>query len=99
MNENKGLSYEEMVRGATCSHAHDPGLTSIESVGPTGGARPDEKRKLVTRQIGDFEISIIVDDRGQFVDVADIRLKRDFLTVPQRIAGTGYIDVEEFYRE
>jgi hypothetical protein len=36
---------------------------------------------------------------GEFVRIVEIRAARDFLSPSQRVAASGYHDVEEFYKD
>ena len=63
------------------------------------GSTPGERQKLVVVPHGRFEVCLCLTEDDRFVCVTEIRVKKDFLTTDQRIANTGYLDVEEFYQD
>ena len=46
-----------------------------------------------------YEIWVRLTEDGKFVDIAEVRINRDFLSPTQRVGKSGYFDVDEFYRE
>jgi len=64
------------------------------------GADLEEKRyKLVAVPYENFEIVVRLSEDNRFLGVAELRIKKDFLSPEQRVANTGVFDVDEFYRE
>ena len=67
-----------------------------ESTGSSSG-KQGQKRVVVSH--GQYEIVVRLTEDGRFVDVDELRIKRDFLSPEQRVAGSGYFNVDEFYEE
>lgn len=66
---------------------------------PTGSLQDDKNLREVIYPFGKYEIKIIVDEIDRFIGISEIRLNKDFRTISQKIESTGYVDVEDFYRE
>lgn len=67
--------------------------------GSTGPDPRVQRRKLVAVPYENFEIVLCLSEDDRFLGVAELRIKRDFLSPEQRVANTGVFDVDEFYRE
>ncbi len=72
----------------------------LVSRGDTGlSARPEESLRLVEVRIDNYLISVAVDANGHFRGITRIAAAGDFLTPMQRLASTGFHDVDQFYRD
>ncbi len=67
--------------------------------GSTGADLDENRHKLVTVPYENFEIVVCLSEDNRFLGIAELRVKRDFLSPAQRVANTGVFDVDEFYRE
>jgi len=64
------------------------------------GNRVSKRNKLIHYPFGKFEILVELADDNQFIGVKEIRLRKDFRTITQRLASSkGVHDVDEFYQE
>jgi len=59
----------------------------------------EESLRLVEVRIDNYLVTVAVDANGQFRGITRIAAAGDFLTPMQRIAASGYHDVEQFYRD
>ncbi len=55
--------------------------------------------KLVVVPYGQYEVVLRFTDDDHFAGIEEIRVNKDFLSLSQKIARTGHLDVDEFYRE
>jgi hypothetical protein len=46
-----------------------------------------------------YEIKVLVDSYGKFIGINEIKINKDFRSLKQKIESTGYIDVEDLYKE
>jgi hypothetical protein len=46
-----------------------------------------------------YVIGIILDSNNKFIDIVEVREKRDFLSTKQRLSKRSVVDVDEFYKE
>jgi len=67
--------------------------------GATGSNIEPTRYKTVVYPFGRYEIMVKLGPANEFIGIEEVRLNRDFLSYQQRIASTGFHDVEEFYRE
>jgi hypothetical protein len=58
-----------------------------------------QSHKLVVVPYGGCEVVVCLTEDNRFVGIRELRIKRDFLTPEQRVSTSGYLDVEEFYRD
>jgi hypothetical protein len=65
----------------------------------TGSVSGGHRHKVVVVPYGRFEISVCLTEDNRFVGVTEIRVKKDFRNIDQRIANSGYFDVEQFYQD
>ncbi len=56
-------------------------------------------RKRVEVPYDNLVIVVELTLSGQFIGISEIRIRRDFLSNPQRVAASGFHDVDEFYKE
>lgn len=63
------------------------------------GSNFGEQYKCVVVPYGRFEIELCLTEDGRFVRVTEVRVKKDFRTIDQRLANTGSFDVEQFYQD
>ena len=71
------------------------GLTQ-ESTGPIPG---QEEQTTQIVPYDRYEIVVRLTRSGRFLGIAELRVKKDFLSPGQRVANSGYLDVDEFYQE
>ncbi len=67
--------------------------------GSTGAELDENRQKLVAVPYENFEIVVCLSEDNRFLGIAELRIKKDFLSHEQRVANTGVFDVDEFYRE
>lgn len=67
--------------------------------GSTGADLDENRQKLVAVPYENFEIVVRLSEDNRFLGIAELRIKKDFLSHEQRVANTGVFDVDEFYRE
>jgi hypothetical protein len=77
----------------------DQMLGAPEAIDGTGSAGLDPGARFVVTDHGPFKIKLQISADGKFLRVAEVALKTDFRSSPQRVRTTGYLDVDEFYRE
>jgi uncharacterized protein (DUF1786 family) len=58
-----------------------------------------QSHKLVVVPYGNCEIVVCLTQDNRFVGISELRINKDFLTPEQRVASSGCLDVEEFYRD
>ena len=72
-----------------------------ENTPPTGELRPSEKEiegsQIIVYPFGPYEILIRLSQDGQFIEVVELRINKDFLSYSQRISSMGHHNVEQFY--
>lgn len=84
---------------STTAPSHD------EPAGPTGAAisTPTSLTPVMpfTRVVrhGDVEIVVVLGPDGRFLGISEVRVRRNFLTVQQKIAASGFHDVDHLYKE
>ena len=69
------------------------------STNSTGSFVNPRAYKVAVIPYGQYEIVICLTQDDRFVGIAEVRVSRDFLTPSQRVASSGYLDVEEYYRD
>ncbi len=74
-------------------------LNYNEVVTESTGGQPTTQWKIVTYPFGKYEITVVLTTTGEFVGIAEIRVRRDFLSDKQRVTPQGYHDVADIYRE
>lgn len=67
--------------------------------GSTGADIEVASRKLVAVPYENFEIVVCLSEDNRFLGIAELRIKKDFLSHEQRVANSGVFDVDEFYQE
>jgi hypothetical protein len=68
------------------------------STGTGSGATATPNRKIVLG-FDQYEIVLAVTDDNRVLSVLEVRQKKDFRNVKQKIASTGYVDMERFATE
>jgi hypothetical protein len=69
------------------------------TLGSTGPISVEQSFRIAHVPFGKYEIWVWLTEDGKFVDIAEVRINRDFLSPTQRIEKSGNFDVDEFYRE
>ena len=72
-----------------------PGNNEAEATDATGSAAEDVK--LVSSRLGPYTVTIRLTATDRFVDVVSIQVDKDFRSTRERIRGTGFHDVSDFY--
>ena len=69
----------------------------------TGSEAATNRGRAIGRKItvgsDSYEVDVLVDDADRFLGILEIRAKKDFRSIRQKIASTGYLDVDEFYQD
>jgi hypothetical protein len=73
------------------------GLSSTE--GPATGAGASEQYRAIVIPFDQYEIVLAVTEDNRVVGVLEVRQKKDFRSVRQKAASTGYFDMERFVTE
>lgn len=72
-------------------------MSHKEDYKPTGSHLAGSPSRTIVYPFGRYQIKVALGPNNEFRGIVEIRVARDFLSVEQRIASTGNIDVEEFY--
>lgn len=56
-----------------------------------------EGDQTIVYPFGQYEILIRLSQNGQFIEVVEIRINKDFRSYSQRISSMGHHNVEQFY--
>lgn len=62
----------------------------------TGSGATNIPNRTVTLAFDEYEIVLALTEDNQVLGVVEVRQKKDFRDVKQKIASTGYIDMERF---
>ena len=65
--------------------------------GATG--EPRQAFEILTITFDRYTVKVRVGSGGEFIDVIEVAVSKDFRTIQQRITSTGFHDVAEFYRD
>jgi len=65
----------------------------------TGSAAGTADYKIIDYPFGRYQVRVVVTPTNEFVGILEIKLNQDFRTYREKIAGAGFHDVEEFYRD
>jgi len=63
------------------------------------GSLPNAQWKTVICPFGKYEITVVLKTSGEFVGIAEVGLRHDFLSYKQKVTPQGYHDVADLYRE
>jgi len=55
--------------------------------------------RTMTFELDQYEVVLAVTEDNRVLGVVEVRLKKDFRNIQQRVGSTGYIDVENFVKE
>jgi hypothetical protein len=83
------------------TYIFDSNLTGNFAIAPTGtgsGATSTPTRTIVLG-FNQYEIVLAVTEDNRVLGVIEVRQKKDFRNVKQRVASTGYVDMERFVTE
>ena len=69
------------------------------TAGSTGSSPSVQGQKLIVVSRDQYEIVVRLTDDDRFVEIAELRIKKDFLSPEQRVAASGCFNIEEFYEE
>ena len=74
-------------------------FNGAQLVSATGGDATfhPSNNKVISIPFDKYEIKIVLNERNEFIGVAEIKINKDFLTLSQRVSGTDYRDASEFY--
>jgi hypothetical protein len=70
-------------------------LNRLAAQGTGSRPAPAVKRVMVV-ELDQYEVSIALDENDRVLGVLEVRVKKDFRNINQKLASTGYIDVEQF---
>jgi hypothetical protein len=65
----------------------------------TGEIADDFSQRTLACAIGPYEVLVVVDEHGRFINVKEIKKNADFRSIEQKINQTNFIDVDEFYQD
>lgn len=80
------------------SHVFDQVLASryaTVSTG-TGSGATNTPSRTITLAFDEYEIVLALTEENRVLGVVEVRQRKDFRDVKQKIASTGYIDMERF---
>ncbi len=66
---------------------------------PSSTGQHVESCKTIVYPFDKYDIVMRLTQNNEFVDVIEVRIRKDFLSYKQKIARKGFHDVEEFYRD
>jgi hypothetical protein len=64
----------------------------------TGSRSKPQWRKVIC-PFDKYEITIVLTTDGEFVGIAEVGLRQDFVSYKQKVTPQGYHDVTDLYRE
>lgn len=73
--------------------------TSSSNTGNVGEGGGEIKSKIVVYPFGPYEVLIKLLNSGEFVEIAEIRLNKDFRDFIQKTQSRGYHDVSDIYEQ
>jgi hypothetical protein len=65
----------------------------------TGEHETDRNLREIVYPFGKYEIKVLIDEYGTFKGIREIKINKDFRSIKQKIESTGYIDVEDIYKD
>jgi len=65
----------------------------------TGDIESDRNLYELIYPFGKYEIKVLIDQYGTFKGINEIKINKDFRTITQKIESTGYLDVDNIYKE
>ena len=75
------------------------GWGSIFSAQGTGSAPTAAACKTITVGFDQYEVVLAVTEDDRVLGIVEVRVKKDFRNIQQKVASTGYIDLEQFVKE
>jgi len=79
------------------SYEFDQNLAkNYATVSSTGSGATVTPNRTLTLSFDQYEIVLLVTEDNRVLGVTEVRQKKDFRDVRQKIASTGYIDLERF---
>jgi len=67
------------------------------SAGGTGST-PATSVKTATFEFDQYEVVLALTEENRVICVLEVRTKKDFRSIEQKIGSTGYIDVEQYIK-
>ena len=67
--------------------------TTVTGAGATG------QNRLILMQFGQYEIVLAVTEDNRVLGVTEVRLKKDFRNIQQKLASAGAVGMERFVTE
>jgi hypothetical protein len=58
-----------------------------------------EDYKIIDYPFDKYQIKIKLAPNNEFIGIIEIKINKDFLSHKQKIISSGYIDVDDLYRE
>jgi len=65
---------------------------------PTGSLDVTGLRKVII-PFDRYEVTVIVNEKNEFVGIEEIKINRNFMSFWQKAADVQFHDIEEFYKE
>lgn len=65
----------------------------------TGSPSTSSVAKTKVVELDQYEVVLALTEDDRVLGVIEVRVKKDFRSVKQKIASTGYIDLEQFVKE
>ncbi|MGB6500864.1 MAG: hypothetical protein WBG19_05645 [Thermoplasmata archaeon] len=55
--------------------------------------------KTISVALDQYEVVLAVTEDDRVLGILEVRVKKDFRNIQQKVASTGYIDLEQFVKE
>ncbi|HEY2820001.1 MAG TPA: hypothetical protein VGJ06_03080 [Candidatus Acidoferrum sp.] len=68
------------------------------SIQGTGSPSIPSIARTKTVELGQYEVVFAVTDEDRVVSVVEVRVKKDFRNIQQKLGSTGYIDVDQYLK-
>lgn len=65
----------------------------------TGVHDESEDYKIIIYPFDKYQIKIKLTTNDKFLEIIEIKINKDFLSLKQKLASQGVHDIDEFYRE
>jgi hypothetical protein len=63
------------------------------------GSRPSPTvARVMVVELDQYEVAIALTEDDKVAGVLEVRVKKDFRNIQQKVGSTGYIDVEQFVK-
>jgi len=65
----------------------------------TGENESDRNLREIVYPFEKYEVKVLIDNYGTFKGISEIKINKDFRSIKQKIESTGYVDVDDLYKE